>query len=78
MHDLPHDKIDFFNPSFCLKCTTPLTEKQTIPYTTIILPVSLVPHITYSIRITQTVTDTYIQSHDPNIMNLIISHYGCK
>ena len=57
--------------------TLPLFELLTTSYTTIMILYSHLFHFTFSIPITSSDTENYLPSDDPNITNLMVSHYDC-
>ena len=68
-----------------LSSTTPsLVSNIQLPFKTHVLLIithvflfSINPYITYSIPIKPTDDDKYLPSDDPNITNLMVSHYDC-
>ena len=57
--------------------TLPPFELLTTSYITILLLYSHLFHFTCSIPITPSDTENYLPSDDPNITNLMVSHYDC-
>ena len=57
--------------------TLPLFELLTASYITILILYSHLFNFTFSIPITPSVTENYLPSDDPNITNLMVSHYYC-
>ena len=57
--------------------TLPLFELPTTSYITILILYSHLFHFTFSIPITPSDTENYLPSDDPNITNLMVSHYDC-
>ena len=57
--------------------TLPLFELLTTSYTTILILYSDLFYFTFSKPITPSDTENYLPSDDPNITNLIVSHYDC-
>ena len=57
--------------------TLPLFELLTTSYITILILYSHLFHLTFSIPITPSDTQNYLPSDDPNITNLMVSHYYC-
>ena len=55
----------------------PLFELLTTSYTTNLILYSHLFHSTFSIPITPSDTENYLPSDDPNITNLMVSHYDC-
>ena len=55
----------------------PLFELLTTTYITILILYSHLFHFTFSIPITPSDTENYLPSDDPNITNLMVSHYDC-
>ena len=55
----------------------PLFELLTTSYITILILYSHLFHFTFSIPITPSDTENYLPSDDPNITNLMVSHYDC-
>ena len=57
--------------------TLPLFELLTTSYITILILYSHLFNFTFSIPITPSDTENYLPSDDPNITNLMVSHYDC-
>ena len=55
----------------------PLFELLTTSYITILILYSHLFNFTFSITITSSDTENYLPSDDPNITNLMVSHYDC-
>ena len=57
--------------------TLPLFELLTTSYITILILYSHLFHFTFSTPITPSDPENYLPSDDPNITNLMVSHYDC-
>ena len=57
--------------------TLPPFELLTTSYITIMILYSHLLHFTFSIPMTPSDTENYLPSDDPNITNLMVSHYDC-
>ena len=70
-------KLSFITPTLVLNTQRPLKLPIFI-YITIIVLHSFIVLLTYTIPITITNTENYLTSDDPNITNLMVSHYDCE
>ena len=70
-------KLSFITRTLVLNTQPPFKLHIFIYKTNIILHSYILP-FTYTIPITPTRTDNYLSSDDPNITNLMVSHYDCE
>ena len=69
-------KSHFVTHTLVLKILTPFKLYTTFYITNLILYLNLF-NFTFSIPITPSDTENYLPSDDPNITNLMVSHYDC-